>query len=81
MNTVVSFGALLVTFLVAFALTWDERRGAPVFISAFAVALLVPIVFFGPSQTLWSAIDLLMRPLDPQDDVDPRWIPPPVKRS
>jgi hypothetical protein len=27
------------------------------------------------SKTLWSAIDLAMRPLEPEDDVDPRWIP------
>lgn len=81
MNTVVSFGLLLITFLVVFTLTWDERRALPVFLSGFGVALIVPIVFFGPSQTLWAAIDLLMRPLEPADDVDPRWIPPPVKRK
>lgn len=76
MNTVVSFGSLLVTFLVAFSLTWHERRAAPVFISAGAVATIVPLVFYGPSQTLWSAVDLLMRPVEPADDVDPRWLPP-----
>lgn len=80
-NMVVTFGLLLLTLLVVFALTWSERRGAPVFISAFAVAAITPLAFFGSSQTLWSAIDLLMRPLEPADDVDPRWIPPPVKRS
>jgi uncharacterized protein (DUF983 family) len=76
MNTVVSFGALLVTLLVVFVLTWDDRSGAAVFIPAFAVAIVVPVLFFGPSQTLWSAIDLWMRPLEPEDDVDPRYLPP-----
>lgn len=80
-NTVVTFGLLLLTLVVVFALTWSERRAAPVFISAFAVATITPLAFFGSSQTLWSAIDLLMRPLEPADDVDPRWIPPPVKRQ
>lgn len=79
-NTVVTFGLLLLTLTIVFALTWSDRRGAPVFISALAVAAVVPVVFFGPSQTLWSAIDLAMRPLEPGDDVDPRWIPPPVRR-
>lgn len=74
-NTVVTFGSLLLTLLVVFAATWSNRRGAPVFIAGFTVAATVPIVFFGPSQTLWSAIDLLMRPLEPADEVDPRWIP------
>lgn len=81
MNTVVSFGVLLLTMTVVFALTWSDRRGAPVFVSGFLVAATVPLLFFGPSQTLWSAVDLLMRPLEPADDVDPRWIPPKVRRS
>lgn len=81
MNMVVSLGLLFVTFVVVFTLTWSDRRAAPVFISAFAVAAVVPVVFFGPSQTLWSAVDLLMRPVEAADDVDPRWIPPPIRRS
>jgi len=80
MNTVVSLGALLVTQVIVFALTWSNRRAAPVFVSGFLVAGLVPLVFFGPSQTLWSAVDLLMRPPEPADDIDPRWLPPPVRR-
>jgi hypothetical protein len=80
-NTIVTFGLLLLTLLVVFALTWSHRRAAPVFISTFAVAGIVPLAFFGSSQTLWSAIYLLMRPLEPSDDADPRWIPPPVRRS
>ena len=79
-NTIVTFGALFLTLLVGFALTWNERRAAPIFISSFLVAGITPLAFFGSSQTLWSAIDLAMRPLEPRDDVDPRWIPPPVKR-
>lgn len=79
-NTVVSFTLLLLTLLVGFVLTWDDRRALPLFVSCFAVAAVVPVAFFGSSQTLWSAIDLLMRPLEPDDDVDPVWIPPPVRR-
>jgi hypothetical protein len=41
-----------------------------------ATAVVVPLVFYPVSKTLWSAIDLAMRPLEPEDDVDPRWIPP-----
>lgn len=79
-NTIVTFGALVLTLLVGFALTWNDRRAAPIFVSSFLVAGVVPLAFFGSSQTLWSAIDLAMRPLEPKDDADPRWIPPPVKR-
>lgn len=74
-NTIVTFGLLFATLVVVFAATWSNRRGAPVFVASFAVAGVVPLVFFGPSQTVWSAIELLMRPLEPSDDVDVRWIP------
>lgn len=80
MNTIVSLGLLMLTLGVSVALTWEERRALPIFAASFAVALVVPIVFFGPSQTLWSAVDLAMRPLEPADDVDPRYIPPPRRK-
>jgi len=41
-----------------------------------ATAVVVPLAFYPVSKTLWSAIDLAMRPLEPDDDVDPHWIPP-----
>ena len=80
-NTIVTLGLLFITMLVGFLLTIEERRAAPIFISCFLVAGLTPVLFFGTSQTVWSAIDLAMRPLEPADDVDPRWIPPPVTRN
>ena len=79
-NTIVTLGLVLVTMVIGFALMLDDRRAAPIFISCSLVAIVAPTVGFGTSQTVWSAIDLAMRPLEPADDVDPRWIPPPVKR-
>ena len=79
-NTVVTLGLLLLTIAVGFALTWQERRAAPIFAAAFLVAGATPIAFFGSSQTLWSAIHLAMRPVEPVDDVDPRWLPAPTRR-
>ena len=80
-NMMFTLGLLFVTMLVAFLLTIDERRAAPILIPCLLVAGLTPILFFGSSHTLWSAIELAMDPLEPRDDVDPRWIPPPVKRK
>lgn len=80
-NTIVTFTLLVLTMLVSFLLLIEERRAAPIFIACFLVAGLTPILFFGSSHTLWSAIDLAMRPVEPKDDIDPRWIPPRVKRS
>ncbi len=79
-NTVVSFGLLLLTLATTVALTWNDRRAALILIPCFVVAALVPILFFGSSQTLWSAIDLAMRPLEPNDQVDPRYLPGPRGR-
>ena len=73
MNTIVTFLLLALTLLVSVALTWSHRRGILILGPAFAVGGLTPILFFGSSQTLWSAIDLAMRPLEPDDEVDPRY--------
>jgi uncharacterized protein (DUF983 family) len=79
-NIIVSFGALLVTVVVGAVITYPDIAVGPLATVAVAVAVVVPLVFFPFSKTLWSAIDLAMRPLEPDDDVDPRWIPPPAHR-
>lgn len=79
MNTVVTLGLVGASLLVSFVATWEDRRGVAVFVPAFAVAAIVPLAFFGSSLTLWSAIHLAMIPVQPDDDVDLRWLSP-VKR-
>ena len=75
MNTIVSFGALLLAVIVGVAVTMPDPPAGTLIAVTVAVAAITPIVFFPWSRTLWSAIDLLMRPLEPDDDVDPRWWP------
>jgi uncharacterized protein (DUF983 family) len=74
-NTIVSFGAVLTAVVAGFLATYPGPA-APAIAAVVATALVVPLAFFPVSKTLWSAIDLAMRPLEPDDDVDPRWIPP-----
>jgi uncharacterized protein (DUF983 family) len=76
MNTVVSAALLLIVLVVGIALRWPEQPSRWVLVLAVIVAIGFPLLFWGSSRTLWSAIDLAMRPLEPEDDVDPRWIPP-----
>lgn len=64
-NTIVSFGALLVTLLVGTFATYPDVPGVALFIASLAVAALTPLAFFPFSKTLWLVIDLLMRPLEP----------------
>lgn len=76
MNTIVSFGALFVTVVVGFVVTYPDTPLVPLMAVVAAVGVLVPLLFFPFSKTLWSAIDLAMRPLEPADDVDPAYLPP-----
>jgi uncharacterized protein (DUF983 family) len=76
MNTIVSFGALFVAVVAGFVITYPDTPLVPLMAIVTAVGILVPLLFFPFSKTLWSAIDLAMRPLEPSDDVDPTFIPP-----
>ncbi|HEX5365723.1 MAG TPA: DUF983 domain-containing protein [Acidimicrobiales bacterium] len=76
LNTIVSFGAVMVAVLVGFVATYQDESAVGAVVLIVATAVVVPLLFYPVSKTLWSAIDLAMRPLEPDDDVDPRWIPP-----
>jgi uncharacterized protein (DUF983 family) len=81
MNTIVSFGVLLVAVVVGIVVTMPDPPTLVLAGLAVGVAVVVPVVFFPWSRTLWSAIDLLMRPLEPDDEVDARWWPSPTPRQ
>lgn len=73
-NTVATMGLMLIILAVATAVAYPDSPPVPPFIALFLVlAILGPIVFFPSSRTLWSAIDLLMRPLK-YGEVDPRYV-------
>jgi uncharacterized protein (DUF983 family) len=73
-NTIVSFGALFLTLIVGFAVTYPDIPGVLLFVIAVLVALLVPVFFFPFSKTTWLAIDLMMRPLE-ASEVEPEYQP------
>ena len=75
-NTIVSFGALLIVLLGGVLLTWPDPPMVSIGIAAGAVAALLPIVFLPYSKTLWLAADLVMRPLEP-GEVAPGFGPQP----
>ena len=74
-NTMVSFAAVLAAVVAAFVITYGDESAWAAVAVIVATAIVVPLAFYPVSKTLWSAIDLAMRPLEPDDDVDPRWIP------
>lgn len=81
MNTVVSFGVVLLTVVAAFVLTYSTESIAPAVAAIVVVAIVTPLAFYPVSKTLWCAIDLAMRPLEPDDEVDPRWLPQTTHRE
>lgn len=64
---------LIVVAATTFSFYPDPPPIAPLLVVEIGIALLGPLVFFPASRTLWSAIDLLMRPLLP-GEVDPRFV-------
>ena len=76
MNTIVSFTVLAATMLVIFTVTYPDPPVVLAVSIPLAVAAVFPVLFYPISKSLWSAIDLAMRGPDPDDDVDPRFIPP-----
>jgi uncharacterized protein (DUF983 family) len=80
MNTIVTFGTLGLVVIGGLIITYPEFDLTVLLPLAIAVALLMPIAFYPFSRTLWNSIDLAMRPITPDDDVDARWIPAPPRR-
>jgi uncharacterized protein (DUF983 family) len=81
MNTIVSFGAVLIGVIAVTIATYGGGSITAAVAVVVAIAVVVPLLFFPTSKTLWAAIDLAMRPLEPDDDIDPRWIPPSARRE
>src|SRR5439155_10078089 len=62
--TGLAFIALLVGWL---AVTLPDVQIVPLMIASVAVVVIVPILFFPFSKTIWVALDLLLHRVDPKD--------------
>ena len=70
-NTIISFGLLLLGMIVFFIATYPDIPTGPwVFLAALAYAP-IPFFLYPFSKTIWLAIDLLMRPVT-DDEIKPR---------
>ena len=67
MNTVVTFGAILASVIIGFAITRGQGSVWPVLAPTLAIAILLPVVFHVRSKLLWVAIELRYWPLEPGD--------------
>ena len=71
---VVNFGAtegLLLIVLMAYVLvqanSTDGVAVVPVMLATIGAAVLMPLFFYPFSRTLWVAVELIMRPLEPHE--------------
>jgi hypothetical protein len=69
-NTIVTFGLFGLVILVGCIATYPDIATVPILVASIAVAVVVPIVFYPVSYTVWAAIDLAMRPLEPAERAD-----------
>ena len=69
-NTIVTFGLLALVLIVGMVLTYPDIAFIPIVVAAMGVTVVVPIVGYPFSYTLWAAVDLTMRPLEPAEVAD-----------
>ena len=72
MNTMLTFGALFLVLFVGLVASYPDIAVVPVLAASVAVAVILPIVAWPYSQTLWTAIDIMMRPVT-SEELDPRY--------
>lgn len=63
-NTIVSFAVLGIVVIVGLIATYPDGSTLRLILIAVATALLGPTLFYPMSKTLWTAIDIAMRPLE-----------------
>lgn len=71
LNVCVAQAAVVLVLLLGVGFTWPDPPMWIIGTGVAAAAVLVPFVFFPFSRTIWTAIDLAMRPLDFDEGVPP----------
>ena len=64
LNTIVTFFLLMVVIVVGFVLSYPHIAVAPILAVGVVVAIVVPVVLFPISVTVWAAVDLIARPVE-----------------
>jgi uncharacterized protein (DUF983 family) len=74
-NIIITFATLAITLLVVTIVTYPELPVLPFTAALIAIAVLLPLLLHPSTCTMWSAIDLAMRPLEPAEhaSLDPRY--------
>lgn len=73
LNTVVTFAATFAVLLVGSIATKPDIPVVPLLLATLFTAGVLPVLFLPSAHTMWTAIDLAVRPLTP-GEIDPRFI-------
>ncbi len=73
LSVIVSFTLLFLTLVVGAVITYPEIAVVPMIVAGLIVAIGFPLLFSGTAKTLWTAIDISMRPLE-LGEVAPGWV-------
>ena len=69
----VVFGVMFVVLFSTVMISYPDTTPGWLLWVLLAIALFGPVLFFPPSRMLWTAIDILMRPLR-DGEIDPRYV-------
>ena len=69
-NTAVTFGVLFIVGFIGVIMTWPDLNAVAVLVPCVVIAVVLPVVFYPISYTLWAAIDLASRPLEPAEEAE-----------
>lgn len=64
---ILTFGTLILALGVALAITWPDPSVLPLLAVLLPAAVVLPIVAYPVSYTVWQALDLAMRAVDVDD--------------
>ncbi len=64
---IICMGPLVIALGVMVALTWPELSVVPLVAVLGVGALVLPVLLYPSSYTIWQALDLVMRPVSPDD--------------
>lgn len=67
MAAVIVLGPLVLALGVVLAITWPEVEVVPMMVAFITAGVVLPIVLYPISYTMWQAVDLVMRPAGPSD--------------
>jgi uncharacterized protein (DUF983 family) len=67
---IVTLGSLVVALGVSLAVTWPELDVVPLLVVLGIAAVGVPVAIYPMTYTVWQALDIVMRPVEPGDFVE-----------